>query len=101
MSNGEICFERHFDGDNRKNALIAPLIDGKVQAELFHGEPNIHSGSFNNAKQFYINVFYNTFYSQAKKKIKLSHFLLVLQPMHFSRNDCWMFIMPLEFYCHS
>ena len=47
ISYREICFERHFDGDDQKNAILAPLITTMIQAEQ-----NIHSGSFNNAEQF-------------------------------------------------
>ena len=32
------------------------------------GEPNIHSGSFNNDEQFYIDVSFNTFCSIAKSR---------------------------------
>ena len=61
---GKYVFERHFDGDNQKNAILAPLIDCHDP-----GEPNTHSGSFNNAEQFPINVSFNTFYSKAKNRL--------------------------------
>ena len=68
MSNGKICFERHFDGDDQKNAIIASVIDCRDSGRIVSKEPDIHSGSFNNAEQFSIDVSFNTFYSKAKKK---------------------------------
>ena len=55
-------FERHFDGADQKNAILAPLIDCHDQGRTVSGEPNIHSGSFNNAEQFSIDFSFNTFY---------------------------------------
>ena len=43
-------FERHFDGDDLKNATLAPLIDCLDPVRTVSREPNIHSGSFNNTE---------------------------------------------------
>ena len=51
-----------------KNAILALLIDCHGQWRTVSGEPNIHSCSFNNAKQFFIDVSFNTFYSKAKSR---------------------------------
>ena len=65
---GKYVFERHFDGYNQKNAIFAPLIDCHDPAGTVSREPNMHSGSFNNAEQFSINFPFNTFYSTAKSR---------------------------------
>ena len=49
---GKYVFERYFDGDDQKNAIEAPLtrvIDWHDPGRIDSREPNIHSGSFNNA----------------------------------------------------
>ena len=61
-------FERHFDGDDLKNAILAPLIDCHDLVGAVSREPNIHSGSFNNTEQFSIDVSFNTFYNPAKRR---------------------------------
>ena len=63
MFYGEICFERHFDGEDQKNAILAPLIDCHDPGRTVSREPNIQGGSFTNAEQFSIHVSFNTFYS--------------------------------------
>ena len=62
----EYVFERHFDGDDQKSAILAPLIDCHDPDRTVSGEPNMHSGSFNNAEQFSIDVSFNTFSNTAK-----------------------------------
>ena len=32
---GKYVFERHFDGDNQKNAILSPLSTAMIQTELF------------------------------------------------------------------
>ena len=61
-------FERHFNSDDRKNAVLSPLIDCYVTSRIVSREPNTHSGSFNNAEQFSIDVSFNTFYSITKNR---------------------------------
>ena len=68
MAYAEICFERHFDGDDQKNAILAPLMVCHDPARIGSVEPNIHNGSFDNAEQFSIDVSFNTFYSKAKSR---------------------------------
>ena len=36
-------FERHFDSDNQKNAILAPLIDSHDPGRTVLREPNRHS----------------------------------------------------------
>ena len=50
---GKYVFERHFDGNNQKNAILAPLIDCHDLDRTVSGGPNIHSGSFNNAEYLF------------------------------------------------
>ena len=45
--------ERHFDGDNQNNAILAPLIDCHDPGRTVSVEQNIHSDSVNNAERFY------------------------------------------------
>ena len=79
---GKYVFERHFDGTYQKNAILAPFIDCHDPGRTVSRELNIHSGSFNNAEQFSINVSFNTFYSKAKSR-KNNTFLTSLRHMHF------------------
>ena len=58
---GTHVLERHFDGDDQHNAILAPLIDCYEPSRTVSGKPNIHSGSFNNVEQFFIHVSDNTF----------------------------------------
>ena len=68
--------ERHIDGDDQKNAILAPFDDCHDPDRSVSMEPNIHSGSFNNAEKFFIDVSFNMFYSTAKvDKKKLVGFL--------------------------
>ena len=53
---GKYVFERHFDGDDEKNAILAPLIDCHDPGRNVSRESNTHSGSFNNAEQFSIDI---------------------------------------------
>ena len=46
---GKYVFERHFDGDDQKNVILAPLIDFHDPCITVSMEPNMRSGSFNNA----------------------------------------------------
>ena len=62
---GKYVFERHFDGDDQKNAISSPLIDCHDPGKTVSREPNIQSGSFNHAEQFSINVSFTMFYSRA------------------------------------
>ena len=57
---------RKYHGDDQRNAILAPLIDCHDPGSTVSGEPNTHSGFFNNAEQFSIGVSFNTFYSKAK-----------------------------------
>ena len=61
-------FERHFGYEDQKNATLAPLIDCHDPGRTVSREPNIHSGSLNNAEQFSIDVNFNMFYNIAKSK---------------------------------
>ena len=61
-------FERHFDSDDQKNAILGPLIDCHNPARTVSRESNIHSGSFNNADQFSIDVSFNTFDRTTKSR---------------------------------
>ena len=66
-------FERHFVGNDKKKAMLASLIECHDPGRTVSREPNIHSGSFNNAEQFSINVIMflsilNMFYSIAKSR---------------------------------
>ena len=95
---GKYVFERHFDGDDQKNAILAPLINchdpGKTVSRG-HQTYTV-SGSFNNAEQIFIDVSSNKFYSTteySKKKIKLT-----LRSMHFRGITVGLFIMPLVIY---
>ena len=65
---GKYVFERHFYGDDPKNEILAPLIDCHDPGRAVSWEPNAHSGSFNNAEQFSIDLSLNTLYSKAKSK---------------------------------
>ena len=47
---GKYVSECHFDGDDQKNAILAPSIDCDDPGRIVSGEPNIHIGSFNNAE---------------------------------------------------
>ena len=49
---GKYVCERHFDGDDQKNAILAPLIDCHDPGIIVSREPNIHSGSFNMLNSF-------------------------------------------------
>ena len=66
-------FERHFDGDDRKNAILAPLVDCHDQGRTVPGEQNKHNCSFNNAEQCSMDVSFITFYSIAKSRRRV-HF---------------------------
>ena len=61
-------FERHFDGDDQTNAIFGPLMDCQDPGRIFSREPNIYSGSLNNAGEFSIDVSFNTFYTKAKSR---------------------------------
>ena len=61
-------FERHFAGDDQKNAILAPLVDCHDQGRTVSGEQNKNNCSFNNAEQYSIDVSFNTFYSIAKSR---------------------------------
>ena len=61
-------FERHFDGDDQNNLILAPLIDCHDPGRTVSREPNIHSGSFNTAEQFSIDVSSNTSFGIAKRR---------------------------------
>ena len=61
------ALERYFDGDDQNNAVLAPLINCQDPGRTISREPNIHSGSLNNADQFSVDVSFNTFYSTAKR----------------------------------
>ena len=65
---GKDVFERHFDHDNQKNAILAPLIDYHDPGRNVSREPKIHSGSFHNTERFSINVSFNDFYRMAKSR---------------------------------
>ena len=65
---GKYAFERHFDGDDQKNAILPPSIGCHDHGRTVSREPNIHSSSFNNTEQFSINVSLNRFYSTAKSR---------------------------------
>ena len=65
---GKYVFERHFDDEDQKNVILAPLIDCHDPGRTVSGEPITHSGSFNNAVQFSIDVTFNTFYCKAKSR---------------------------------
>ena len=54
--------------DDQKNVILAPLIGCHDAGRIVSREPNIHSGSFNNAVQFSIDVSFNTFYSKANSR---------------------------------
>ena len=54
-------FERNFDGYDQNNAILAPLIHFHDPSRTVSREPNIHSGIFNNAEQFSVEVSFNTF----------------------------------------
>ena len=41
-------FERQFDGDNRTNTILSPLMDCHDPGRIVSGKPNIHSSSFDN-----------------------------------------------------
>ena len=45
LPHGEICFERHFDSDDKKTATFTPLID------CHDPDRTVSSGSYNNAEQ--------------------------------------------------
>ena len=45
ISYGKYIFERHFDGDDQKNAILAPLVDYHDPGRTVSREPNIHYGS--------------------------------------------------------
>ena len=49
---------------------MAPLIDCHDPDKTVSREPNMNSGSFNNAEKFLINVSFNTFFSTTKKRYK-------------------------------
>ena len=58
---GKYVFERYFDGVDQNNAILAPLIDCHDPSRTVSRDPIIHSGPFNNAEQFFIDVSFNTF----------------------------------------
>ena len=68
ISNGETCFERHFDGDDHKIATLAPFIDCHDPGRTVSWEPNIHSGLFNNAEQFSIDVSFKNVQQYSKNR---------------------------------
>ena len=49
---GKYVFERHFYDDDQKNAILAPLMECHDPGRTVSREPNIHSGSLNNAESF-------------------------------------------------
>ena len=51
---GKYVYERHFDGDDQKNAILAALLDCANPDTIVSREPNTHSGSFNNSIDFSI-----------------------------------------------
>ena len=63
MWNYMYVFERHFDVDDQKNVIIEPLVDCHDSGEIVSREPNMHSGSFNNA-----DVSFNTFYIKTENR---------------------------------
>ena len=44
------------DGDDQKNAILAPLTNCHDTDRVVSREQNTHSGSFNNSEQFSIDV---------------------------------------------
>ena len=60
----KICFERHFEGDDQKNAILTPLID-------CHGPGRIVSRE--QFQSMCLSI-YSTVKQKKKKKIKLTHF---------------------------
>ena len=93
---GKYVFERHFDGDDQKNAILEPLINCHDPGRFVSRGPNTFSGSFNNDEQFSIDVSFNIFYIKAKSRL-----LACLSRMHFCGmaagflSCCWIFI-PLH-----
>ena len=65
---GKYVFVRHCDSDNQKNVILAHLIDCHDLGRIVSKDPNMHSGFFNNAEQFSMDVSFITFYSKAKKR---------------------------------
>ena len=63
---GKYVFERQVDGNNQKNAILAPFIDCHNPSRTVSREPNIQT--LNNAEQFSINVSFKTFYRTAKMR---------------------------------
>ena len=60
---GKYVFERPFHSNVQKNVILAPLIHCHDPGRTVSSESTMHSGSFNKAEQFSINVSFNTFYS--------------------------------------
>ena len=51
---GKYVFEKQFDGDDKKNAILAPLIYCHNPDRAVSREPNIH------AEQFSIDISFNS-----------------------------------------
>ena len=59
-------FQRHFDSDDLRKVIFAPLISCCVPGRTVSRESNIHGGTFHNAEQFSIVVSFTAFYSMIK-----------------------------------
>ena len=59
-------FERHYDGDEQNNAILAPWMDCHDTGRIISGEPNLQSVFFDNAEQFSIDVSFN--FSKAERR---------------------------------
>ena len=79
---GKYVFERHFESDTQEIAILAPLIDYHDPGRIVSGEPNIHSVSFNNSEQFFIEVSCNS-HSTVHKVDKINSLLTCLPCVHF------------------
>ena len=75
---------RHFDSDDKRNAIISPLFDCHGPGRTVSLEPNMHSSSFNNAERFKsMSLSKHSTLNKNKKTDKINSLLT----RAFSRNE--------------
>ena len=85
---GKYVFDRHFDGDDKKNEILAPFIDCHDPVRTNFRKPTIHIGSLNIRDSFQSKSV--SIRSIVKQKVEKS-LLTILRIMLFAE---W----PLDFH---
>ena len=86
-----------FDGDDRSNAILAPLMDCHYLGRIVSGEPNIHSGSFDKAELFPSMMSHSIRFTVKQKVDKNNLLLTCLQGLQIRGGKGYFSIEFLEF----